>query len=97
MRDAPHPMIKNSSDGSAEIDGAVEDVREPLVLQEAEQVDVPLIGVGQAVEQDHNKREGVEVEQDRAARLLGKIFQAADEDEIAQQVEEPLGEIAYHS
>jgi hypothetical protein len=31
----------------------------------------------------------MEIEQHRAAGLLGEIFQSADQDEIAQQAEEP--------
>jgi hypothetical protein len=37
----------------------------------------------------------VEIEQDRAAGLLVEIFQSPDQDEIAQEVEEPLREIAH--
>src|SRR5262245_60625144 len=67
-RDAP-------SDGEeqrgrdAKIDGAVQPMGEPPVLKKAEQIDVPLVGVGHAVEEDHHQREFVQVEQDRAARL----------------------------
>jgi hypothetical protein len=37
----------------------------------------------------------MKIEQHRAAGLLGEIFQPADQDEIAQQVEEPLREIPH--
>ncbi len=43
----------------AEIDGAVP----PLVLKKAEQIDIPLVGIGQAIEEDHHQREFEQVEQ----------------------------------
>ena len=79
----------------ADVEGAVEEVGDTLVVEEAEQVDVPLIGVREAVEQDHAERQLVQIEQHRAAGFLVEIFQPSDQHEIAQQVEEPLREIAH--
>jgi hypothetical protein len=61
----------------------------PLVLKKAEQVDAPLIGIGQAIEQDHEKRERMHLPQKRAAGLLGEISKNA------QKIEEPIREIAH--
>jgi hypothetical protein len=67
---------------------------EPPVLKKAEDVDVPLICIRQAVDQDHEECDPVQSPKHRAARLLGEKPKSSDEDEVAQEVEEPMREIA---
>ena len=60
--------------GDAEIDGHVEPVRNALVRQEAKQVDVPPIGIGQAVGQDHQQRELMEIDSTVLPDFSAKYF-----------------------
>ena len=58
-------------------------------------LDVPLVCVRKAIEEDHPERELVQVEQHLAAGHLVEILKTSDQDEIAQKIEEPLREIAH--
>ena len=66
MRDFTHdhvgrpPDCPKEQEGQGEIHGAIEPMREPSVVEKAEDIDVPLIGLGQAIEQDHEQSEGVQ-------------------------------------
>jgi len=89
------PDHQEQHDSNGDVDGAIEPVRNAPVGEEAEQVDVPLVCVRKAIEEDHPERELVQVEQHLAAGLLVEILKPSNQDEIAQKIEEPLREIAH--
>jgi len=60
---SPPPEHQEQHDSNGDVDGAIEPVRNAPVGEEAEQVDVPLVCVRKAIEEDHPERELVQVEQ----------------------------------
>ena len=73
MRDFAHdhvgcpPDRPKEQEGQGEIHGAIEPMREPSVVEKAEDIDVPLIGVREAVEQDNKERDAMKHPKDCAA------------------------------
>jgi hypothetical protein len=75
--------------GNDHVHGQIQTVCEPPVLEKPEQIHIPLVEIGQAIDEDHEQRELVDVVKERAAGLIVEIFQQADQNEIPQQVEKP--------
>jgi len=57
---------------------------------------VPLVDIGQAVDEEDEQGQLVDVEEEGTIGLFLKILQQTDEDEIAQKPEKPNREISYH-
>ena len=73
MRDFTHDHVDRPPDrakeqeGQGEVHEAIQPMGEPSVLEKAEDVDVPLIGVREAVEQDNKERDAMKHPKDCAA------------------------------
>jgi hypothetical protein len=88
-RGRPVDDVENQH-GNDHVHRQIQTVREPLVLEKPEQVHIPLVEIGQAIDEDHEQRELVELVEEQAAGLVVKIFQQADQNEIPQQVEKKM-------
>jgi hypothetical protein len=57
---------------------------------------VPLVDIGQAVEEEDEQGQFVDIEGEGATGLFVEILQQTDQNEIAQESEKPNREIAHH-
>ena len=71
-------------------------MRDRPVLHETEQIQVPLVDIGQAVDEEDEQGQLVDIEEEGTTGLVVKIFQQTDQNEIAQEPEKPNRKISYH-
>jgi hypothetical protein len=71
----------------------IEPMRQGLVLKEAEQIHVPLIEIGEAIEKDDEESDLVDDEQELAACLVVKVLEQSNQNKISQESEEPFRKI----